>query len=341
MSGRYNGSYMRAYKILPAEINVGNFKLSKDALKRLEWMDWYFGHGKNARVTCRHFGISPDTFYLWKRKFDPYNLISLEFNTKLRTPHHLREMTTPAWILKKIYDIRLDDLEKSKYEIHEELLREGVKVCHDTIQKVINRHLELRNIQHLKNLKKHRNYSVARIRASKELKEKHLGSLVQIDTKYLYILNKRFYLYVAIDCKSRMGLIWAYGSCNSTNAADFLQRVIDFFPFPILAINTDNGPEYLLNFHKRCEELGITHYFSHPYTPKMNSRAERLIQTAEYEFFNHQTDLLPNLKDINSRCELFNDKYNNRRFHQALSYKTPQEYVTNYLQLQKGEVYVI
>ena len=331
---------MRAFKIIPL-VDVKSANLSKAALKRLAWFDFWHTHGENVSLTCRHFGISRDTFYLWRRKFNPNNLHTLEDNFKTRTPHKLREMTTPTWILRKIYDIRLNDLEKSKYEIHEELLREGIKVCHDTIQKVINRHIELRNTQHKSTLKKHRNYSIARLRAAKELKEKDLGSLVQIDTKYLYILGKRFYLFVAIDCKSRYAFIWAYGSCNSTNAADFLTKVIDYFPFSILAINTDNGPEYLLNFHRRCEELGIVHYFSHPYTPKMNSRAERLIQTAEYEFFNYQYDLLPNLKEINLRCEIFNDKYNNRRFHQAIHYKTPTEYVTNYQQLQKGEVYVI
>ena len=304
-------------------------------------MDWYFAHSKNAEATCRHFSISKSVFYRWKSRFDPRDLQTLEFNTKLCTPHHLREMSTPHWILKKIYDIRFSDLEKSKYEIHEELLREGISVCHDTIQKVINRHSELKNTQHKATLKKHRNYSISRIRASKELKEENLGSLVQIDTKYLYILGRRFYLYVAIDCKSRYAFIWAYASCNSTNAADFLTKVIDFFPFPIMAVNTDNGPEYLLNFQKKCEELELVHYFSHPYTPKMNSRAERLIQTAEYEFFNYQYDLLPILKDINQRCEAFNDKYNNRRFHQALSYKTPSEYVTNYLSQKGGQPFSI
>lgn len=331
---------MRAFKIVPL-VSVQSANLSQKALKRLAWFDFWHTHQKNISLTCRHFGISRDTFYLWKGKFNPINLRTLEDDFKTRTPHHLREMTTPSWILKKIYDIRLEDLEKSKYEIHEELLREGISVCHDTIQKVINRHIELRNTQHRATLKKHRNHSIARIRAAKELKEKDLGSLVQIDTKHLYILGRRFYLFVAIDCKSRMGFIWAYASCNSTNSADFLTKVIDYFPFPILAINTDNGPEYLLNFHKKCEDLGITHYFSHPYTPKGNSRAERLIQTAEYEFFNYQADLLPNLEDINSKCVLFNDKYNNRRFHQAIHYKTPSEYVTNYQELQKGEMYVI
>lgn len=332
---------MRAFKILPVEIKVRDFKLSRKALKRLEWMDWYFAHSRNARLTCRHFGISPDTFYLWKRKFNPYNLTSLEFNTKLCIPHRLREMTTPTWILKKIYDIRLNDLEKSKYEIHEELKREGVKISHKVIQKVINRHIELKNTQHKASLKKHRNFSIARIKAAYELKDQDLGSLVQIDTKYLYVLGRRYYLFVAVDCKSRYGYIFAYASCNSTNAADFLLKVINYFPFAIIAVNTDNGPEYLLKFHQACEQLGIIHYFNHPHSPKMNSRAERLIQTAEYEYFNYQYDLLPNLEEIRRRCEEFNDKYNNRRFHHALDYKTPSEYVTNYLQLQKGEVYVI
>jgi transposase InsO family protein len=71
----------------------------------------------------------------------------------------------------------------------------------------------------------------------------------------------------------------------------------------------------------------------------MNGRVERLIQTVEYEFFNWQDDLLPELEEINRRCSIFNDKYNNRRFHQAINYQTPQEYVTKYLNQQRGEVY--
>lgn len=331
---------MRAFKIIPL-VRVRSANLSKLGLKRLAWFDYYHTHGNNISLTCRHFGISRDTFYLWKKRFNPVNLQTLEDNLATRTPHHLREMTTPSWILQRIYDIRLDDLEKSKYEIHEELKREGIKVCHDVIQKVINRHIKLRNTQHKSTLKKHRNYKIARIKAAYELKDKDLGSLVQIDTKYLYILGKRFYLFVVVDCKSRYGFIWAYGSASSKNAAHFLTRVMGYFPFPIKAINTDNGPEYLLNFHKKCEELNIPHYFNTPHTPTMNSRAERFIQTAEYEFFNYQYDLLPSLKEINKRCEIFNDKYNNRRFHHSLHYKTPTEYVTNYLQTQKGEVYVI
>ena len=94
--------------------------------------------------------------------------------------------------------------------------------------------------------------------------------------------------------------------------------MINYLPFEISAVNTDNGSEYLLNFHKLCTQLGLMHYFTHPYTPKMNNQVERLIQTAKHEYFNWQYDLLPDIDEINKRCSIFNYKYNNKRFHQSV-----------------------
>ncbi|HEX7456407.1 MAG TPA: DDE-type integrase/transposase/recombinase [Candidatus Nanoarchaeia archaeon] len=320
---------MRAYKIVPLpEVKAAD--LSKDALRRLTWVDWYYSHGKNAERTCRHFSLPKSVFYRWLGRFSKYNLRTLEFNTKTRRPKHLREMATDPAILKMIYDIRYADLSKSKYEI-----REGIRVAHNVIQKVINRHLELKNLSR-KLAKQKRKYSIARIRAARELKDKAPGSLIQIDTKHLYVLGVRLYLFVAIDCKSRLGFVEAYTTASSKVAADFLGKVINYFPFLIEAINTDNGSEYLLNFHKLITDLGLTHYFTTPNTPKMNARVERLIQTLIYEFLNLQEDLIPEIEAIRSKCREFNHKYNYLRYHQALGYQTPAEYV-NTLLTEKGQ----
>lgn len=335
MKGIYNGASMRAFKHFPS-LKIQESNLSKKALIRLGWMDWYFNRGKNAELTCRHFGISKSVFYRWKNRFNPSNLKSLEFNPKLRRPRHLRAMTTPQYLIDEVVKIRSGDLEKSKYEIQAELKDRGYSLGTSTIQKIINRRTDLQNIIHKKKLQKHKNYSIARVRAEAKLRDKGLGSLVQIDTKHLYILGVRFYLFVAVDCKSRLGFVWCYRSISSASAADFLTRVLMAFPFAIVAINTDNGSEYLLRFHQACEDLGITHYFSYPHTPKMNGRVERLIQTVESEFFDYQDDLLPHLDEINKRCEIFNHKYNHQRYHQSLGYQTPAAYVINYLK-QKGE----
>lgn len=55
-------------------------------------------------------------------------------------------MTTAPAVLARIYDIRFLDREKSKYEIQEELKREGIICGRSAIQKVINRHGKLLRI---------------------------------------------------------------------------------------------------------------------------------------------------------------------------------------------------
>jgi len=325
---------MRHYNIVTWE-QLKDQSLSKDGMKRLSWIDWYYSHGKNKELTCRHFGISKSVFYRWFNRYDRNNLKTLEFDTKTRKPHKVRTPQIPIHILQRVYSIRIQDLEKSKYEIQEELKREGISIGQSAIQRIINSHKELLNIQHKKRIKLYQRRSITRIKAAIELREKNLGSLVQVDTKYFYVLGKKFYIFTAIDCKSRFGFIYCYKTITSTSGKDFIKRTRDYFPFPIQAINTDNGSEYLLEFHKEITSWNIPHFFTDPHCPKQNGRVERLHQTAEYEYFNYQYDLIDDLDMINQRCMEFNRKYNTRRFHRSLGYKTPQEVMLE-LQRQKG-----
>src|SRR3990167_8547292 len=79
--------------------------LSKKAKQRLKWMDYYAKH-RNARLTCRHFGLSPDTFYLWQRRYNPYDLSSLEDDTSNRRPQHLRQPATPPDLVAAVKALR-------------------------------------------------------------------------------------------------------------------------------------------------------------------------------------------------------------------------------------------
>jgi transposase InsO family protein len=230
-------------------------------------------------------------------------------------------------VIQRVIEIRKSDLEKSKYEIAEQLRREGTSLSPSSIQRLINRHSQLLNTQHTKRIRRRKHLSIKRKKAAKELRERSPGSLVQIDTKHYYLDNQRFYLFTAIDCKTRLSFTRIKKNISSQSAAEFLKELIDFFPFKVEAIQTDNGSEYLFHFHQKCEELGIPHYFTDPYCPKQNGRVERVIQTTEYEFLNYQDDVLPELDDLNERLDLWNTKYNQERFHQALDYQTPYEYL--------------
>lgn len=43
----------------------GAVELSREARQRLAWLDHYRGQGGKAALTCRYFGISRQTFYLY------------------------------------------------------------------------------------------------------------------------------------------------------------------------------------------------------------------------------------------------------------------------------------
>lgn len=79
---------------------------------------------------------------------------------------------------------------------------------------------------------------------------------LHIDVTYLpRIDGERKYLFVAIDRATRLMFYLVYDGKTAENAADFLARCRDFFPFEIRTILTDNGKEFsnrLLQGQVRC-----------------------------------------------------------------------------------------
>jgi len=57
-------------------------------------MLFYSFNGRNVRRTCRHFGISRQTFYRWKRRFDRHDLTTLEERS-----HRPRQVRRPRGLL--------------------------------------------------------------------------------------------------------------------------------------------------------------------------------------------------------------------------------------------------
>ena len=76
------------------------------ARQRLKWMDHYRAH-RNAALTCRYFGISRQTFYRWRRRYNPRDLRSLEDRShkpkRLRRPTWCRELAIAVLHLREQY----------------------------------------------------------------------------------------------------------------------------------------------------------------------------------------------------------------------------------------------
>ena len=106
MKGSYNSCTMSIYgSIIPGAATLAKIKdISSQARQRLKWFDYYELHDHNARLTCRYFGISPQTFYRWKRRYKPRDLSSLE--ERSRKPKNLRRLTAPAELIGAVFKLR-------------------------------------------------------------------------------------------------------------------------------------------------------------------------------------------------------------------------------------------
>ena len=78
--------------------------LTKGGKLRLEWMDWYKGHGENASLTCRHFGISRKTFYKWQKRYKLFGLKGLD--DKSKAPKKVRQPEISQEQEKRVIKIR-------------------------------------------------------------------------------------------------------------------------------------------------------------------------------------------------------------------------------------------
>lgn len=114
---------------------------------------------------------------------------------------------------------------------------------------------------------------------------------LHIDITYGPKINwKKYYIYVAIDRKTRLLYIEIHTNKKAETAANFLKNAIEFFPFEIEYILTDNGKEFSLKNHKWkydlewafdkvCKEFNIEHRLTQPYHPWTNWMVEKVNDT--------------------------------------------------------------
>lgn len=164
---------------------------------------------------------------------------------------------------------------------------------------------------------------------------------LHIDCFYLPKLDGvRHYCFVAIDRATRLVYLWVYEHKDKEAASDFLARCLEFFPFKIEKILTDNGREFTLKgfknrygsrvstthpFEQLCREQGIEHRQTKPYTPKTNGMVERtngLIKEGTTKRHHYQ-----NLAQMHADLQRWFVYYNFERRHRRIARRTPYEMV--------------
>ena len=151
---------------------------------------------------------------------------------------------------------------------------------------------------------------------------------IQVDVKFLtFIAEKRKkirrFQYTAIDDATRIRALKIYARHTQANAIDFINHVIDKFPFRIRKVRTDNGHEFQAKFHWHVEDKGIRHAYIKPASPQLNGKVERSHRSDQEEFYQLLT--YKDNVDLEAKLGEWERFYNLARPHGAFNGKTPYE----------------
>jgi len=313
--------------ILPGAISIARSafltdKLTERAKYKIKILDWHRAHGNNNSLTARHFGLGRMTLYRWSRRLKHYGITGL--NEESRKPKQLRQPTTSWNTTIRIVQLRKQYPAWSKYKLKALLAREGIQVSASTVGRVLKK----RGLINLKISKKRRKAALRpKARFPRGLRISEAGDMIQMDTKHIMLPGgRRFYQFTAIDVLTKRRVLKVYPSESSRNGAQFIEECLLGFPFPIKAIQTDNGSTFQKEFDKSCRSKRIPHYFIYPRTPKQNSYVE-ISQGADKREFYQQGNVCSLLPVMQRKIREWEDVWNNVRPHEALNYLTPSEYL--------------
>jgi transposase InsO family protein len=304
-------------------------ELSREARTRLAWMDFY-RRSKNVARTCRHFGISRQTFYRWRRRYDPQNLATLE--ERSHRPHHRRQPTWSSPLADRVLALRLRYPRWGKDKLAVLLRPQKLSVSTSMVGRILTqlkrqgRLIEAprSGVAGSRRALRSRPYA---IRKPKQYAVSRPGDLVQVDTLDVRPLpGVIFKQFTARDVVSRWDVIQAHTRATALTATQFLDTLLHRMPFPIRALQVDGGSEFAAEFETACQQRGLHLFVLPPRSPKLNGAVERANRTHTEEFYQVTLCSLE-MKKLNRELRQWEKIYNTVRPHQSLGYLTPQQFL--------------
>jgi putative transposase len=304
-------------------------ELSRQARVRLEWMDFY-RRTQNVARTCRHFGISRQSFYRWQRRYDPMNLSTLEGRS--HRPHRRRQPTWSAPLAERVLALRQRYPRWGKDKLAVLIHQQQIPLSTSMVGRILTqlkqqgRLIEAprSGVPGSRRALRSRPYA---IRKPKQYAVSRPGDLVQVDTLDVRPLpGVVFKQFTARDVVSRWDVIQAHTRATAFTASQFLDTLLHRMPFPVRAVQVDGGSEFAAQFELACQQRGLALFVLPPRSPKLNGSVERANRTHTEEFY-QVTPCSLEMKKLNRELRQWEKIYNTVRPHQSLGYLTPQQFL--------------
>ena len=170
------------------------------------------------------------------------------------------------------------------------------------------------------------------------------GQHTQMNVKYqLHLLTNKSkaYVYNFIDHASNWSFKYAYDRINARSTEDFMMRIKWSCPFKINRLQTDNGVEFTSKYlcvsadpdehllEKFCKDNDINHKLIPPGEKELQGLVERSHRQDDQELFSRINP--KDLEEFNNHLSFFKDERNRKRRFKKLHWKTPDEWLENYL----------
>ena len=267
--------------------------------------------GKSISDVCIAFGISRETWYKWKRRYDTYGIDALK--NQSRKPHNIKNLKVTEELEKLVLELRLNN-RFGPMRIRFRLKRKyGVSLGTKTIYNLLKRHKL--NVLAVKLKRKYKRFEM-----------KHPNELVQMDTKGPFYLKasrtKHYLIHVIDDCSRKVVSKW----CNrrtSEAALSVLKEWVKLHGKPNKVMH-DGGTEFTSTDFKNFLILnGIKDKQIPKGYPQEQGKVEAYNKIVIAEFL--QIEELKDEKDGAEKYESFVNSYNYEREHGGINGMTPAE----------------
>src|SRR6266487_6325975 len=267
--------------------------------------------GKTVSDVCIAFGVSRETWYKWKRRYDTSGLDGLK--NQSRKPHNIKYVKVTGELEKIILELRLNSRfgpRRIKFRLKRKYgVSLGTKIIYNLLKK------------HKLNV-----LSVKLKRKYKRFEMKHPNELVQMDTKGPFYLkasrSKHYFIHAIDDCSRKVVSKWCERR-SSQEAVSVLKKWIRLHGKPMKVMH-DGGREFTSNDFKnilivnRIKDKQIPKGY-----PQEQGKVEAYNKVVIAEFL--EVEELIDEKDGAEKYDSFVISYNYEREHGGINGITPAE----------------